>query len=80
MLKFTHYLVSIAIPYSLLISMFNFTQMSSRKHGSMPIPAAILLKVRELAEMHAQVAPNLGTSKPSGCGGRTVHEKRAGFL
>ncbi|XP_059595407.1 uncharacterized protein LOC100263481 isoform X4 [Vitis vinifera] len=54
--------------------------MSSRKHGSMPIPAAILLKVRELAEMHAQVAPNLGTSKPSGCGGRTVHETRAGFL
>ncbi|XP_034695522.1 uncharacterized protein LOC117921679 isoform X5 [Vitis riparia] len=54
--------------------------MSSRKHGSMPIPAAILLKVRELAEMHAQVAPNLGTNKPSGCGGRTVHETRAGFL
>ncbi|CAN6707440.1 unnamed protein product [Malus baccata var. baccata] len=38
---------------------------NSRKHASVPIPASILLRVRELAEMHAQVPPNLGPSKPA---------------
>ena len=79
---------SIPISRLLLIMpclMLNFTQMSSRKHGSMPVPASILLRVRELAEMHAQVPPNLSTNKLlPGCGGRattaTVHETRAGFL
>ncbi|KAM1714192.1 hypothetical protein ACFX1S_024963 [Malus domestica] len=52
---------------------------NSRKHASVPIPASILLKVRELAEMHAQVPPNLGPSKPASVS-RSVHQMRPGFL
>ncbi|KAG8482404.1 hypothetical protein CXB51_027326 [Gossypium anomalum] len=45
---------------------------NSRKHPSMPIPAPILLRVRELAEMQAQASlPNLSTGKLSACGGRS---------
>ncbi|KAI6671742.1 hypothetical protein NL676_006627 [Syzygium grande] len=36
--------------------------MNPRKHVSAPIPAQILLRVRELAELHAQASPNLSTS------------------
>ncbi|KAI9161352.1 hypothetical protein LWI28_016618 [Acer negundo] len=40
-------------------------KINSRKHASaMPIPAAILLRVRELAEMQSQVSPNLSSGKP----------------
>jgi len=46
----------------------------------MPIPAPILLRVRELAEMQAQVPPNLSASKPAACGGRSVNETRSGYL
>uniref|UniRef100_A0A5B6ZKH8 Uncharacterized protein n=1 Tax=Davidia involucrata TaxID=16924 RepID=A0A5B6ZKH8_DAVIN len=53
---------------------------NSRKHASMPIPASILLRVRELAEMQAQVPPNLSSSKFAGCSGRSVHETRSGYL
>ncbi|KAK8524754.1 hypothetical protein V6N12_029609 [Hibiscus sabdariffa] len=57
---------------------------SSRKHPSMPIPAPILLRVRELAEMQAQVpSPNLGASKLLACGGGgggSVNETRPGYL
>ncbi|KAB2611173.1 hypothetical protein D8674_019205 [Pyrus ussuriensis x Pyrus communis] len=52
---------------------------NSRKHASVPIPASILVKVRELAEMHAQVPPNLGPSKPASVS-RSVHQMRPGFL
>ncbi|KAK9281808.1 hypothetical protein L1049_004714 [Liquidambar formosana] len=54
--------------------------MNSRKHASMPIPASILLRVRELAKMHAQVPPNLSSSKLASCGGRSVYETRSGYL
>ncbi|XP_039033807.1 uncharacterized protein LOC120169751 isoform X2 [Hibiscus syriacus] len=41
-----------------------------RKHPLMPIPAPILLRVRELAEMQAQApSPNLSASKLSACCG-----------
>ncbi|OMO66107.1 hypothetical protein COLO4_30770 [Corchorus olitorius] len=53
---------------------------NSRKHPSMPIPAAILLRVRELAEMQAQVPPNLSASKQAACGGRSVNETKSGYL
>ncbi|KAK8331214.1 hypothetical protein V6Z12_A10G059300 [Gossypium hirsutum] len=54
---------------------------NSRKHPSMPIPAPILLRVRELAEMQAQASlPNLSTGKLSACGGRSVNETRPGYL
>ncbi|XP_024027390.1 uncharacterized protein LOC21386182 isoform X1 [Morus notabilis] len=53
--------------------------MNSRKHASVPIPAPILLRVRELAEMHSQVPPNLG-SNMGGVGGRSMHETRSGYL
>ncbi|MBA0871399.1 hypothetical protein Goshw_025176 [Gossypium schwendimanii] len=54
---------------------------NSRKHPSMPIPASILLRVRELAEMQAQASlPNLSTGKLSACGGRSVNETRPGYL
>ncbi|KAB2007836.1 hypothetical protein ERO13_D10G054800v2 [Gossypium hirsutum] len=54
---------------------------NSRKHPSMPIPASILLRVRELAEMQAQASlPNLSTGKLSACGGGSVNETRPGYL
>lgn len=53
--------------------------MNPRKHVSAPIPAAILLRVRELAELHAQASPNLSTSKLVGCGG-SVNGTRSGYL
>ncbi|XP_062008737.1 uncharacterized protein LOC133725475 isoform X1 [Rosa rugosa] len=52
----------------------------SRKHVAVPIPASILLKVRELAEMHAQVPPNLGASKLTANVTRSVHQTRSGYL
>lgn len=51
-----------------------------RKHASIPIPAPILLRVRELAEIQA---PNLSTSNYSGHSGgtdRSVEETRSGYL
>ncbi|XP_024453602.1 uncharacterized protein LOC7475702 isoform X4 [Populus trichocarpa] len=55
--------------------------MNSRKStGAMPIPAPILLKVRELAEMQAQVLPNLSSTKIAGSTRKNVHEKQTGFL
>ncbi|CAK7356538.1 unnamed protein product [Dovyalis caffra] len=55
--------------------------MNSRKNtGAMPIPAPILLKVRELAEMQAQVPPNLSSTKVAGSTIKIVHEKQTGFL
>ncbi|GMI77853.1 TRF-like 6 [Hibiscus trionum] len=57
---------------------------NSRKHPSMPIPAPILLRVRELAEMQAQAPlPNLSAaSKLPACGGGggSVNETRPGYL
>ncbi|XP_042512183.1 uncharacterized protein LOC122087203 isoform X2 [Macadamia integrifolia] len=53
---------------------------SSRKHASMPIPAHILLRVRELAEMHAQTAPDLSSNKWVSHGVRNVHETSSGYL
>ncbi|CAI9753735.1 unnamed protein product [Fraxinus pennsylvanica] len=50
---------------------------SSRKHASIPIPAPILLQVRELAEMQAQVPPSFSASKFAGDTGsdrNSVHE------
>ncbi|KAF8393556.1 hypothetical protein HHK36_021800 [Tetracentron sinense] len=52
----------------------------SRKHASMPIPASILVRVRELAEQHAQAAPSLSSSKLASRSGRSVHETRSGYL
>ncbi|KAH8514255.1 hypothetical protein H0E87_007187 [Populus deltoides] len=55
--------------------------MNSRKStGAMPIPAPILLKVRELAEMQAQVLPSLSSTKIAGSTRKNVHEKQTGFL
>lgn len=54
--------------------------MNSRKHVSTPIPAPILIRVRELAEMHAQVPPNFSSSKMVDSGGRNVHQTRSGYL
>ncbi|CAK9310597.1 unnamed protein product [Citrullus colocynthis] len=49
---------------------------SSRKHASISIPAQILLRVRELAEMHAQIPPsNHGQGKLGGGGvNGSMHE------
>ncbi|PSR96194.1 Telomere repeat-binding protein [Actinidia chinensis var. chinensis] len=54
--------------------------LSSRKHVSVPIPAPILLRVRELAEIQAQVPPNLSSSKFGAYDDRNVHETRSGYL
>ncbi|XP_038693684.1 uncharacterized protein LOC119991395 isoform X2 [Tripterygium wilfordii] len=55
---------------------------SKKQAASMPIPAPVLVRVRELAEMHAQVPPSLGSNKLAkyGNGGRSVHETRSGYL
>lgn len=53
---------------------------NSRKHSSFPIPASVLVRVRELAEMQAQVPPNLSVGKVAGHSGRSVHETRSGYL
>ncbi|KAA8541647.1 hypothetical protein F0562_022799 [Nyssa sinensis] len=53
---------------------------NSRKHASLPIPAPILLRVRQLAEKQAQVPQNLSSSKFAGFSGRNVHETRSGYL
>ncbi|KAF3452057.1 hypothetical protein FNV43_RR08153 [Rhamnella rubrinervis] len=47
---------------------------NSRKHASVPIPASILLRVRELAELHAQAPPNLGSSRLAGVGQRSCRQ------
>ncbi|XAR49899.1 hypothetical protein NMG60_11004075 [Bertholletia excelsa] len=52
---------------------------NSRKPASVPIPAPILLRVRELAEMQTQVAPNL-TSKFNAASDRNVNETTSGYL
>ncbi|XP_061364010.1 uncharacterized protein LOC133307512 isoform X2 [Gastrolobium bilobum] len=52
---------------------------NSRKHGTAPIPEAILVRVRELAEMNSQVPPNFSSSKLT-AGAGSVHEDRSGYL
>lgn len=56
--------------------------LNSRKQASVPIPAPILSRVRELADMQGQVSPVLSTCKSSGhsTSDRNVHEARSGFL
>ncbi|XP_057977707.1 uncharacterized protein LOC131164490 isoform X2 [Malania oleifera] len=51
------------------------TGMNSRKHSSVPIPAPILLRVRELAELHAQAPPNFSSNKVGGSTVKSVHKK-----
>lgn len=53
----------------------NLQAKSSRRHASIPIPTPILVRVRELAEMHPQVTSDSSSSKWAGHG-RTVHESR----
>eukprot|EP00268_Persea_americana_P045440 TRINITY_DN4632_c0_g1_i1.p1 TRINITY_DN4632_c0_g1~~TRINITY_DN4632_c0_g1_i1.p1 ORF type:complete len:110 (+),score=23.77 TRINITY_DN4632_c0_g1_i1:1137-1466(+) len=52
---------------------------SSRKHASIPIPADILVRVRELAETQSQVAPERSSCKWAGHS-KSVHESRSGYL
>lgn len=56
--------------------------LNSRKQASVPIPAAILSRVRELADMQGQIPPVLSACKSSGhsSSDRSVHEARSGFL
>ncbi|KAJ1407114.1 SANT/Myb domain [Sesbania bispinosa] len=49
--------------------------MNSRKHGTVPIPEPILVRVRELAELNSQVPPNKLTG-----GAGNVHGDRSGYL
>ncbi|ERN11204.1 uncharacterized protein LOC18439394 isoform X1 [Amborella trichopoda] len=49
---------------------------NTRKHTTLPIPAPILLRVRELAATHSQSAHDRSSSKPVGRSGRSVHKKR----
>ncbi|KAK2965597.1 hypothetical protein RJ640_008438 [Escallonia rubra] len=63
----------------------SFTQLPAenggpKKHASAPIPTSILLRVRELADMEAQVPRDLSFIKSTGLSGRRVQEKRSGYL
>ncbi|KAK7294421.1 hypothetical protein RJT34_17310 [Clitoria ternatea] len=49
---------------------------NSRKHGTVPIPEHILVRVRKLAEMNSQVPANFNSSKIAG----GVHGDRLGYL
>ncbi|PIN14635.1 hypothetical protein CDL12_12730 [Handroanthus impetiginosus] len=53
---------------------------SSRKQASVPIPASILSRVRELADLNAQASPSLTSSKLAGHNdsNKTVHETGPG--
>ncbi|KAJ6798005.1 Uncharacterized protein M6B38_215385 [Iris pallida] len=51
-----------------------------RKPTSVPIPTPILLRVRELAEMHSPAGIELRPSKFSGHDRKIVQEKEPGFL
>ncbi|KAL0009909.1 hypothetical protein SO802_005017 [Lithocarpus litseifolius] len=53
--------------------------LNSRKPTSMPIPEPILLRVRELAEMNAQVPTSISSTKPM-MSSRNLHETRSGYL
>ncbi|KAH0700656.1 hypothetical protein KY284_014871 [Solanum tuberosum] len=71
----------------IVVSFFNFIFvmvqiLNSRKQASVPIPAAILSRVRELADMQGQIPPVLSACKSSGhsSSDRSVHEARSGFL
>ncbi|XP_011079786.1 uncharacterized protein LOC105163216 isoform X1 [Sesamum indicum] len=54
----------------------------SRKQASVPIPAPILSRVRELAEMQTHVPPSISYCKLAERNepNKTVHETRSGFL
>lgn len=54
--------------------------MNSRKHGAIPIPEPILVRVRELAEMNSQGPPNLSSSKLTASGAGSLHGDRLGYL
>ncbi|KAK6796015.1 hypothetical protein RDI58_009470 [Solanum bulbocastanum] len=56
--------------------------LNSRKQASVPIPAPILSRVRELADMQGQIPPVISACKSSGhsSSDRSVHEARSGFL
>lgn len=53
---------------------------NSQKHASLPIPASVLIRVRELAEMHEQVASKQSSSKLAGRRSLSVYETRSTFL
>ncbi|KAI3524934.1 hypothetical protein L1887_03603 [Cichorium endivia] len=56
---------------------------NSKKQSSIPIPAPILLRVRELAEMQSQVSPDLKAVRFGGhnsSGSRNVNDIKSGFL
>lgn len=54
---------------------------NSKKHPAIPIPAPILLRVRELADMQSQVSPDLKAVKFDGHSGRrNVNDMKSGFL
>lgn len=55
-------------------------QVDNSRKPSYPVPASVLVRVRELAEMQAQVPPNLSLGKSAGQSGRSVHETRSGYL
>lgn len=65
---------------SCLIVVFVKQVQNSKKQTSIPIPAPILLRVRELAEMQNQVTPDLRAVKLVGHSSRTVNDMRSGFL
>ncbi|WCJ39448.1 TRF-like 6 [Euphorbia peplus] len=53
---------------------------SRKNNATMPIPEAILLRVRELAEMQSVSIPNISLAKVVGSTGGSVHEKKSGYL
>ncbi|XP_054784045.1 uncharacterized protein LOC129290996 isoform X3 [Prosopis cineraria] len=52
---------------------------NSRKHGTVPIPEPILVRVRELAGMNSQVPTSFSSSKLTACTG-VAHDDRSGYL
>lgn len=56
-------------------------QVNPRKStAAIPIPAPILSRVRELAEMQAQAPASLGSARVAGTAGNNVQENQSGYL
>lgn len=54
--------------------------MNSRKHGTVPVPESILVRVRELAEKNSQVPSNFSSSKLTAASVGCVNVDRSGYL
>jgi len=71
-------LVSYELECSIYSVVFLNQVQNFKKQSSTPIPAPILLRVRELAEMQSQVSPDLKAVKFAS--NNIINDMKSGFL